>query len=98
MRQKSAWIRLHGSPMKRAPDGHWINPVSSDPMRSQNALLAALVALPLFTISGCKKDPPTPAPAPSSSAATTMDTHFLDDEAKRVLGEIATLETTKDVT
>lgn len=67
-------------------------------MRSQNVVLAALLAFPLFTISGCKNDPPAPAPVPSSSAAAVVDTHFLDEEAKQVLAQISSLETTKDVT
>ena len=69
-----------------------------------NVIISALLAS--LGIGGCKDDPkpnstPTPQPSLSASAAPapgTMDTRFLDETAKRVLTEIATLETTKDVT
>jgi len=67
-------------------------------MRSALALHALFIALPL-TLCGCKKEPvPSVPDASSAAAAMTTDTHFLDDEAKQVLAQIATQETTKDVT
>ncbi len=65
--------------------------------------LAAFFAALLIGICGaCKKAPSDRAPAPSASASSasspTADAHHLDDEARRALAEIATLETTKDVT
>ncbi|MEO8875144.1 MAG: hypothetical protein ABI461_06110, partial [Polyangiaceae bacterium] len=71
-------------------------------MRAPIILFSAL-AVTSIAISGCRKNTSTSsaggAPSASASAgAVTMDTHFLDDEGKRVLSEIATLESTKDVT
>jgi hypothetical protein len=75
-------------------------------MRAPVTLTSLVLLLPLTAL-GCKDDPkPTPTPTsqgtPSASASAapprSMDTKFLDDAARRVLSEIATLETTKDVT
>jgi hypothetical protein len=62
-------------------------------------LLAPLTLL----VAGCPKDNP-PTPQPAADAATTVtsvqtpaDTKHLEETAKKVLGEIEALETTKDV-
>lgn len=72
-------------------------------MRAHVGLMGLWMAAVSFA--GCKDDPkpnPTPTSQPSTSGsslpAPTMDTRFLDDAATRVLAEIASLETTKDVT
>ena len=65
-----------------------------------------LLAAPLLLVTaGCPKDPP-PTPAASDAAAEASaknaeipaDTKYLDATAQKVLAEIETLETTKDVT
>jgi hypothetical protein len=64
-------------------------------------VLIALSLSSLALLPTCK-DPPAPAggatPPALSSAAPTSDTHFLDETGKKVLAEIASLETSKDVT
>ena len=70
-------------------------------MRSHRALL--LVAPLLLVATGCPKEtPPAPvadaaAEAAAKNAAMPADTKYLDETAKKILGEIETLETTKDV-
>ena len=62
-----------------------------------NPLLLLVTAL--VVCAACKKSPGDATPAPSATASSSSaDTHHLDDEARRALAEIATLETTKDVT
>ncbi|HSO34289.1 MAG TPA: FG-GAP-like repeat-containing protein [Labilithrix sp.] len=75
-------------------------------MRPHSALraLLPLLAPVLLTTAGCPKDPP-PQPAADAAAEAAAktseppaDTKYLDEAAKKVLAEIETLETTKDVT
>ena len=68
-------------------------------MRTSASVLLCLLTT---TLLGCPKDPPKPAPAADDAAAATapvtVDTKHLDAAAAKALAEIATLETTKDVT
>jgi hypothetical protein len=71
-------------------------------MSARALTFAGVVVLAVIGIGGCTKpDPPPPITTTVDAgvpAALVIDTHHLDDEGARVLAEIATLETTKDVT
>ncbi len=96
------------APVKRLPrrkPGARPSAIVAAAHATHSALHLFVAPLLLTVLAGCPKETPTPpaaadaaAEASAKNAELPADTKYLDETAKKVLAEIETLETTKDVT